>query len=959
LRLTHFVNDTADSTTLNDDRVYYTFQDREGHLWVCTFGAAWNLIRQEGGRTTFVNKDNGLAGYPKYDSYTSVRSMAEDREGRLWVSTTDGLMSFDASFGSPADIRFETYRSHETAQPLDNDILSLYQDREGNIWMSIFGSGLNRLEGYDRKRHTPLLEHFSLSGTLNGNTIASLIEDGRKRLWICTENSITRFDPKSGEMRDYDRYGGFPSVKIEENTIACLQDGHILVGSKQGLVSFHPDTLEKDKRHRHHIVITGFKVQNKDLSELTPPVYKGSVRYADRLTLKHYQNMFTVEFAVLDFTGQRDVAYQYILEGYEKQWHDNGASRTASYSNIPPGKYTLRIRTTDPDSIERRLVVHVLPPWWATWWAYCIYALLFLVLLWGIVKGVLALLRMRNEMYINQKLTELKIRFFTNVSHELRTPLTLITTPIEELKRNEQLSATGKEYLGMIDHNAKKMLQLVNQILDFRKVQNGKMSLHVSLTDIGELLELLRQEYLPAAKEKGICFDLQRPDGQVTAWCDRQKIGVVAGNLVNNAFKYTPSGGTICVVLEDHPEQNRCRIRVEDDGTQIPQDKLEAIFDRFARVENGDEDTAVAGTGIGLSLSKEFVLMHKGRIWAENTDNGVAFVVDLPTDKEHFDPDVVEEYMGDRPREEEGDDALTVSGAMPAEQDGNEADAGAPLVMIIEDNAELCRMISLFLRNHYRVETAADGEEGLRKIRQYVPDVIVCDLMMPKMSGMEVLRRVREDFTVSHIPVIILTAKQEKQTQMQAIRKGANAFITKPFSGELLLARIGQLMEAQRIFQRKMTAVRQQVPDKEAVQDETADAYGQHLIRQDVEFVARIREIIGRHVGDEDFNIDSIAAEMGLSRSPFYKKLKSLTGLSPVELVKEVRLDKALELARNTDLSSAEIAWRTGFRDAGYFSRCFRQRFGKSVKAMRSGGEKVLNNRNLSPFFDYICLLLS
>ena len=536
-------------------------------------------------------------------------------------------------------------------------------------------------------------------------------------------------------------------------------------------------------------------------------------------------------------------------------------------------------------------------------------AVLAALAFYGVSRTVMYVIRMRNEVYINDRLAELKIRFFTNVSHELRTPLSLIKGPVEELKATERLSPTGKEYLDLIERNSNKMLQLVNQILDFRKIQNGKMRMHVSFVDINKMIEMFMDEFRVLADERDIAFVFDKPDEPVMAWCAAEKIGIVLNNWINNAFKYTDDGGSICVALEyDHD------------------------LGRFSQADNKTSgDNSYAGTGIGLSLSKEYVNMHHGRIWAENMADGkgVVFSVELPTGKEHFNDKDIEVYFDDNTAE---NDAAEDTADDTAGNDVTKAGNDVPTVLLIEDNADMCRMLKLQIGGHYNVLTANDGNDGMNKINRHHPDIIVTDLMMPGMSGLELLRNVRQDFSISHIPVIVLTAKNTEEDKIKAVKTGANAFITKPFSSSYLIARIDQLLEEQRIFQRKMVV--QTAVDSAA--EGNNDEYEQHLVKKDIEFMQKIHEIIEQNLNANDFNIDTIAGTIGLSRSAFFKKLKSLTGFAPVDFVREIRLTKAARMIETTDSSITEIAYSVGFRDAGYFGKCFRKKYGKTPKEYRN-----------------------
>lgn len=939
LRITKYTNKREDRNSISSNRVYRTFQDSRGRIWVCTFYGGLNLIEDKGGKVAFRNKKNGFRHYPSYELYTDVRSIVEDRSGRIWVGTTDGLMSFDGNFRSPADIKFETYRGQYNSGVLGNDISSMYKDHAGNIWMGIFGNGLNLLERYDKHSHTPVLKSYPINEQQGGDVITSIVEDKKHNLWICTENGLASLKHGTSFIKSYDKFTGFPDVNIEDNTSACLNNGYILIGCRQGLLSFNPTAVKNENEIKYNTFIMDFKVANHELWDFDPPIFKGSLKYADKITLKHNQSTFVIEFSSPYYADNSILPYAYILDGYEKQWHYSSTNRTASYANVPPGHYKFRVKVNDNNSPERVLEIIITPPWWATWWAYTIYTLLVLASLYGIMRLVMYMIKMRNEVYINDRLAELKIRFFTNVSHELRTPLSLIKGPIDELKATEKLSPSGQEYISLIDRNARKMLQLVNQILDFRKIQNGKMKMHVSMIDINAMIEMLMQEFRMLASERDIAFIFEKPEEHVMMWCDAEKIGVVLNNVINNAFKYTSEGGKICIALEHDYDRKMCTIRVEDDGVGIPKSQLEVIFERFSQANNKTpDDTIFAGTGIGLSLSREYINMHNGRIWAENLEGnkGVVFSVELPTGKEHFKAEDIEVYLDDNTAKSNAQAGQASYADEESSAHENNVEENRPTIMLIEDNTDMCRMLQLQLSKIYNIFTAHNGDEGMKKIYQHHPDIIITDLMMPGADGMELLRHVRQDFNISHIPVIVLTAKNTEEDKMNAVKAGANAFITKPFSSGYLMARISQLLEEQRIFQRKMVV--QNTVENNA---DNNDEYEQHLVKKDIEFMQKIHEVIEKNLNANDFNIDTIAGTIGLSRSAFFKKLKSLTDFAPVDLVREIRLTKAAKLIETTDGSITEIAYSVGFHDAGYFGKCFRKKYGKTPKEYRNETRKT------------------
>lgn len=911
--------------SISSDDVYLTYEDSKGRIWVGTFGGGLNLYDDSEKKPVFYNIYNDLGNYPDYGQYREIRTIVEDDAGRIWIGTTDGLMSLINDFENPKHISFETYRSKNSSGITENDVYVLYKDASSSIWGSVFGGGLLSFSSYDVQKHTPEFVLYGIKDGINNNVVLSIVEDFNKDIWFATENGVSRYNRRTRKINNFDRYDGFPNVRVEENVMLHTSLNEVWIGTHQGIIKFSPNEMVSHKL-TSPVYVLDFKVSNSSL-EVGDDI-SVAIPYVKEVTLNHDQSMFALEFAALNYAGRFRVSYKYILQGYEEEWHFSGSNRIASYTNVPPGKYTFIVEAidhTDSSLIsERKINITILPPWWATWWAYGIYLLLLGVVLYASLHFVLWFIRMKNDIYIEQKLSELKIKFFTNISHELRTPLTLIKGPIQELKEKEKLSERGLQYVCMMERSTHQMLQLVNQILDFRKIQNGKMRLHVSAVNLADMLNSICEEFRIFAAENEILFEVVPVDTSIVVWVDAEKFGVVVRNILSNAFKYTPQGGKIKVEVGEESEINNCRIWVSDNGIGIPADKLEEIFERFSQ-GNNNSNVPYKGTGIGLALSKELINMHHGTIHAEsNGGQGVTFIIDIPLGKDHFKEGEVDFYVGDiidsldlqlKNDEDSGENMESEEGV----------DTSRPVVLLVEDNRDLCLMLKMQLEDKFNVFMASNGVEGLKKVEKIHPDLIVTDQMMPEMDGMEMLHRIKSDFQTSHIPIIMLTAQNNENMKQKAYAAGANAYVTKPFSKEFLIARIGQLLADRRRFV-------EQLYQSVAVRSEIVESTEQLLEKKDIELLEKVHQVIEDNLDSPDFNIDSIAQSVGLSRSAFFKKLKSLSGLAPVDLVKEVRLNKSVELMKTTDLSISEIAYAVGFRDAGYFSKCFRKKYNQNPR---------------------------
>lgn len=924
---TRFVSDEQNPNSINGNDVYYTYEDSQHRIWVALFGGGLNLLIREKRNFVFKNKFNSFENYPKYGLYMEVRNIAEDKDGRIWVGTSDGLMSFDSNFKTPDKIDFETYRNETASSNVsDNDIYVLYKDASSQIWISVFGGGLNKLLRYDKKTRRPYFKSYSTNEGLKSDVILAIVEDNNNALWLATENAISRFDKEKELFRNFDRYDGFLNVQMEEESALKLSSGDLWFGTRKGILSFNPEKIETFN-YEYKTFIVNFLVSNREIRTFKEDaILKESIKYAKAITLNHNQSTFAIEFAALNYYNQNHVSYKYILEGFEDEWHYNAKNRIASYPNVPYGNYRFRVQAIDEANValnsEKTFDITILPPWWLTWWAKAFYFILALILIYLSIRAILFYMRVRNEMYVEQRVSEMKIKFFTNISHELRTPLTLIMGPIQELRQKQNLNEKGEQYVSMIEKNANQMLQLVNQILDFRKIQNGKMILHVSQLELNELIDSFHKEFSVLSEENNISFTFHLTDEEIHLWADKEKLEIVIRNLLSNAFKFTQAEGSIFVTTGITDDREKCYIKVEDTGVGIPQNKMSEIFDRFFQGENY-KNPQYPGTGIGLALSKEIVTLHHGTIEVESkSEQGSVFTVELLLNKEHFNTSEVNFYVSDTVSEVT--DAANEASEQDSELEEVASTNSLPVLLVVEDNKDLCNLLRMQLEDRYKVYTATNGVEGLKKVNLYHPDIVVTDQMMPEMTGTEMMIEMRNDFKISHIPVIILTAKTDDEFKLKAISMGANTYITKPFNKEYLVACIDQLLSDRKVFRDKVWK------QEKAEEPSKNDTYENYLQQKDLEFLKKIHHVIEENIDNSDFNIDSIADTIGISRSAFFKKLKSLTGLAPVDTIKEFRLTKSLELLQNTDLTVSEVAYAVGFKESGYYGKCFRKKYGQT-----------------------------
>ena len=917
----NYVYDSEDVYSLSYNDIFTIYSDNHDNIWVGCYGGGLNLLQQTPeGKVYFINHRNKLQNYP-FSTCHNIRYITGTENGILLVGTTFGLVTFSNDFAQPEEIKF--YRNiqnrNKPSSLTGNDIMHIYENSHKDIYVLTFTGGVNKITSRTLLSENIEFQYYTEQEGLGSDMVLAMIEDSQKNLWIASENALSKFNPETEAFENYST--GFLRQKMNfSEAIPTLNARKQLIfGTDMGFLEIVPEQMKKSD-YVPPIVFTDLKVNGKKSIVSTDDLKEIALHPSER--------NINVQFSALDFTRPDDIRYAYRLEGLEKEWNYSDKNKSASYINLPAGEYRLQVKSTNSDEVWvnniRTLSIKVIPTFWETPWAFLAYLAAF-ILLTGLILYIFSYIyRLRHQVDMEQQLSNIKLKFFTDISHELRTPLTLISSPVSEVLEDQTISPSVREHLTVVHKNTERMLRLVNQILDFRKIQNGKMRLHVSLIDFNELVVSFQKEFRVLSEENEISFTFQLPDEAIMVWADKEKLSIVIRNIISNAFKFTPSGGSIHVTTGTAEDGKRCFLQVKDNGVGIPQNKLTEIFERFSQGENAKK-SYYQGTGIGLALSREIVNLHHGLIRAESSEgHGSVFVVELLLDKEHYRSTEVDFYVSDTETAPAADvaDAATEEGT----EEQSEIDTSLPTLLLVEDNKDLCQLIKLQLEDKFNIHIANDGVEGLKKIHLHHPDIVVTDQMMPEMDGLEMLQAIRKDFQISHIPVIILTAKNDEGAKTKAITLGANAYITKPFSKEYLLARIDQLLSERKLFRER---VRQQMENQNPSEE---DSYEQYLVKKDVQFLEKIHQVIEENMDDSDFNIDTIASGIGLSRSAFFKKLKSLTGLAPVDLVKDIRLNKSVELIKNTDLSISEIAFAVGFKDSGYYSKCFRKKYNQTPR---------------------------
>lgn len=905
----------------NSNNFYALLEDQKGRIWAGSYGGGLNLVEERNGTFRFVNVQNELKNYP-IDRCRNIRSLSKDPTGIIWVGTVDGIVAFDANFDKPSNVRFYEYRKVGT-DPKSlriNDVHYVYVDDSGDRWFGTFGGGLNMLSSTFQLGETPKFKAYTMNEGLPSDIILSIQEDLQGFLWLFSENSITRFDRRNGDLDIYNKNYGLESVTFSESSCCRLRSGEIYAGTTNGFYQFNPSKV-KTASFVPRLVFTRFILFNKEviIGEKHSPLTK-CVDEIGKISLSHKQNVFTIEFAALDYRAPENIQYAYRLDPVDPDWTKSQKLNSVNYTNLSPGNYVFRVKSTNSEGFwmnnERQLELRIRPSFWQTWFAIALYILVGLALAAFGLYFFTTIIRLRSKVEVEHKISNLKINFFTDISHELRTPLTLISGPVEHLLNDNNLSVDNRTLLTIVQRNIDRMLRLINQLLDFRKVQDKKMQLRVQEVPFGSFIATVAANFNVTAEEKRIAFQLIDHTDGATVWLDTDKLDTIVYNLLSNAFKFTVPGKSITVT--SFMDGELAVLSVADTGTGISADKQARLFERFFSY---DETSKVRGTGIGLNLVKELVDMHDGTISVQSEEGkGTIFEVRFKPGTAHFNEQVTIIHADKTELTEVLTDTRRL---LPNEEDASHDETGTgtqPLMLVVEDNAELRKFLTSILSGKYRVAEAADGHAAWNMMGNLMPDFVITDLMMPVMDGLELTKHIKEDDRTCHIPVIMLTAKSDMVTQMECIQAGVTDFIAKPFSAIFLEAKIENILKQRLILQDKFRH------DIFSVQPVTGDQM--KLPSPDSVFLKRILDFMEENMSNSELTVDQLVSVVGLGRTVFFNKLKGLLGMSPIEFIKETRIKRAAQLLDLGQYNVSEVSFQIGMNDARYFSKCFKQKYG-------------------------------
>lgn len=908
---------TVDFPDLSVKRIKSLKLDAKGNLWIA---------HSAGLHYYDVNAKQTLkyaAQLSKENSLTAINTIFEDQQKNIWLGSNEakGLVKIEPNSWA--------FKSFEV--PYVNCV---FQDQD-YIWVGTSTNGLFRLDP-----KTEMLINYTSVNLPEGNILGILADDNGS-LWLSSTNGLFQFDKKTEQFKRLQRESGLQSDVFKKNAYLKSRTGHLYFGGLQGMLTFNPNEI-KEEVYNPNIEILGITISSQKHKDLFKPSKK-SITESKILKLPYHQNTFFIDYVAFNYSQPQKTQYAYRLEGFD-DWNYIKSNRKAVYTNLDPGSYSFQVKATNSNgewALESQTIkIIIASPPWKTWWAFVLYALACIALFFLIKNIISNRLKLRNELKLEhykniqtQELHELKYRFFTNISHDLRTPLTLILGPLEKLLQMHHGDNMTRSLYTTAHKNAEHLLRLVNQLMDFRKLETNHSQLRSAEGNIVIFLYEIFISFQEQARFRNIDYRFESADDYIPLFYDRDKVEKIFYNIISNAFKFSPDNAKISIQIE-HIQKSiegfpngHVKIKVNDTGIGISQNAMNSIFDRFSH-ESNTNFTQEGSSGIGLAIAKGFVELHQGKISVESTlEQHSSFIVQLPCGSAHLDKkSMLKDFKNSESKSHYQEPALETKKANQAiaKKEDKVPLKSLPLLLLVEDNPDIQLFISSIFHLNYSFVIANDGEEGFKAAIAHHPDLIISDVMMPKMNGMELCSQLKRDIRTSHIPVILLSARTSLIFKVNGLETGADDYIGKPFLPQVLELKVKNLIES-RIKLRERFIKEFNLSPKELA-----------VTTADEQFLERVINSIEKHMKNPDFGMDFLGREVKMTRGHLYRKIKALTNMTATEFVRSIRLRTAAQLLKTSLMNMNEVCYEIGFQDPNYFRKCFKKMYGVSPSEYRN-----------------------
>ncbi len=900
----HFKNDPSNPNSLSDNRIWALLHDSSNNLWV---GTSSGLDKYNPLTGDFVHFKNLVDGQ-------QVNWLAEDSDHCLWIGATEMIVYNPKS---------------QKIVKLAESTRYMMEDSRHRFWIATLSHGIAL---YSKEKG--VIKFYGEKNGLANNQALAILEDDEHFLWISTTNGLSKFDPEKERFHNFSTKSGFQNDQFTYGAAYRLPGGELIFGGISGFNIFDPSKI-KSSDFFAPIVLTDLKILNKSvqISQDGKGVLAKSISETDNITLKYSQNSVELEFASFDFANIMGVQYSYYLEEFDKTWNEPSDKRLATYTNLNPGNYTFHLKTVSIDRLESNigpvLKIEVLPPVWQAWW----FRTLMLLTIFGMLFWLISFLQNREKLKHTlvfekikakelHELDMMKLRFYTNISHEIRTPLTLILGPLEKLRNNTIPEGEIKGHLEVMQRNANQLHQLINQLLDFRKMESGNLKLNLKQGDLVSFVAEIVDSFGKFSEEKEIELKFNSLKKEIITNFDEDKVAKIMNNLLSNAFKFTGKGGKITVNISlvfdteeleagnESTEKRMVEITVKDTGIGIAESNLEKIFNTFFQV---DQFSSQTGTGIGLALTKELVKLHNGKIFVTSKPGKSSkFTVHLPYDDPRLAVTAAHPAVAEN-------DVESLQTNVVDDRLNEQSIAGQKIMLLVDDNADVRYFIKSHFSSTYQILEAKDGMEGWNIALRTIPNIIISDVLMPDMDGFEFCRRIRKDERTSHIPIILLTALGSREHEIEGLSLGADDYITKPFDLVILQTKVENILSVRQSLKQKYSGEMFLQPRNVV------------LSSPDERFLQKAIQVVENNISDPDLDIDRFASEIGASRMQLYRKLHAMTEMTVKEFVRDIRLKRAAQLLIQKKMNISEVAYAVGFKDLSHFRKSFKQEFNMSA----------------------------